>query len=337
MPITWRPATAADLLACLELQPAQRGAGLVGLEAALQVWKRLQRDPFFVSSVFEADPPICGHRLVGFGASVFVSAEFMDAEIAHPRPDINSRLIASVHRGQSVLLTREEIGRANAGGGVDILIPYGTWREEIMSPDEAAEARTAVPMAFTELHAGFRIRRILWETLSGPQERFARSSGVYEAIGEFPELGRVLNLTAREDAFGVPASLANVLFRYNEPVLGLRKADQELLQAALPGGATDVELATALGLKMPAVKARWRSAFARIAEARPNLVEDQHDGEGRGAQKRHRVLAYVREHPEELRPYAGKRPGRRKDTASSGERNRHRALPDAAGVDILSH
>jgi hypothetical protein len=35
----------------------------------------------------------------------------------------------------------------------------------------------------------------------------------------------------------------------------------------------------------------------------PDLVRDAVDHEGRGAQKRHRVLAYVRSHPEELRPF----------------------------------
>lgn len=252
---------------------------------------------------------------MGFGASVFVSAEFMDAEIANPRDDINSRVIASVHAGQPVVLTREETGRANAAEGLDIVILYGVWSEEIMTPDQAAEARTALPTAFIQLQAGYRTRRFLWESASLPQERFARMSGVYRAIGEFPGAGRVLNLCNRDEAVGVPASQANVLFRYAEPVLGLREADQQLLRAA-QSGATDAELAATLRLKMPAVKARWRSALARIAEARPDLVGELKDGTARGSQKRHRVLAYIREHPEELRPYDARHQARSKTKAS---------------------
>jgi hypothetical protein len=282
------------------------GAGLVGPDAALVVWAHLQRDPYFVSAVFEADPPIRGHRLVGFGASVFVSAAFMDAEIATPVADINSRVIASIHTGRSVVLNRAQIGRANAGEGLDVVIPFGIWRHEVMTPDENVEVRTALPMAFTELNAGYQLRRILWETACEPQEQFARLSGVYRAIGVFRESGRVLNLTDRGDAPNIPASLANVMFRYAPPVLGLGEADQELLIAA-QRGATDAELADTLGLTIPAVKARWRSALARIAETRPGLLGDATDRPVRGAQKRHRVLAYVREHPQELRPYAKKR------------------------------
>ena len=35
----------------------------------------------------------------------------------------------------------------------------------------------------------------------------------------------------------------------------------------------------------------------------PDLVRDIESREGRGAQKRHRVLDYMRTHPEELRPF----------------------------------
>ena len=35
-----------------------------------------------------------------------------------------------------------------------------------------------------------------------------------------------------------------------------------------------------------------------------NLYGTLAEGDGRGPQKRHRVVAYVRSHPEELRPYA---------------------------------
>jgi hypothetical protein len=72
--------------------------------------------------------------------------------------------------------------------------------------------------------------------------------------------------------------------------------------AALAGG-TDDEIGRALGLTRDAVKARWRSTLARIGEAMRDLVTDGGIGASRGPQKRHRVIAYVREHFEELRCY----------------------------------
>ena len=106
----------------------------------------------------------------------------------------------------------------------------------------------------------------------------------------------------RESVQGMPGSVGNFLFSVREPALRLRDSDQQLLMAALRG-ATDTELVTELGVKLSAVKARWRSTFARIAEAMPDMVSDVNDHEGRGPQKRHKVLSYLRSHPEELRPY----------------------------------
>jgi hypothetical protein len=305
--MSWRPIREADLLACLAIQPSNQGDKLVGLEAALEVWRGLLRDPFFIAVAFESDPPIGGHSLIGFGASAFVSTEFMGAEIANPRPDINSRIIATVRSGKSVLLTRDELASANAGEGVDSVILYGSWREEILSASESVKVQMLLPSCYTELHAGYRIRRILWETACAHEERFARSSGVYRAIGEFPDLSRALNIMSSVTAAQVAGSLGNVICTYTEPVLRLRQSDQQLLLAA-QNGATDLELTAKLGLRLPAVKARWRSTFARVALVRSDLVNDQDTGNNRGLQKRHGVLAYVREHPEELRPYTWQNP-----------------------------
>jgi hypothetical protein len=303
--MSWRTITEADLPSCLEVRPANLGDELVGREAAVAAWRILVADPFFITAAFEADPSIQGRRIIAFGASAFVSAAFMDAEIAHPQPCINSRIIASVHAGQSVVLTPDQIANANAGAGLDTVILSGSWCHTILSPSESTEVQTLIPMAYIALNAGYRLRRILWETSSETEERFARLSGVYTAIGAFPQAGRVLNLMTQSSVVGVPGSLGNVLFRYADPLLRLREPDRQLLIAA-ERGVTDTELATALGLSLSAVKARWRSIFSRIVEVKPDLVDGGNNGAGRGLQKRHRVLAYVREHPENLRPYAWK-------------------------------
>lgn len=100
----------------------------------------------------------------------------------------------------------------------------------------------------------------------------------------------------------LPGSVANPLFSTAKPVLRLRESDQELLLAALEG-ATDSELARQLGLTLSAIKARWRSIFEKAAKVMSELLEEDVREEIRGSQKRHRVLAYVRNHMEELRPY----------------------------------
>ena len=302
MPIVSRLTTWNDIEAALQIEPKHRGDALVNTPAAMAGWKHMFVSPFFASEVLQSYPPIQGHSLIAFGASVMVLPGFMDDEIAHPRPDINSRIVASIHEGQSVLANRLDVARANAGGGVDVVVLCGVWRDGILSPFERLFVQNALPAGFTECHAGYHIGRIVHETTSPVGREFLAASVVYRAIADFPELGRTIHLMNRESVQSMRASLGNKLFDYHEPVLRLRESDQHLLLAAL-SGQTDAELATSIGVTFSAVKARWRSTFARIEEVMPALVADADDRDGRGAQKRHRVIAYIRTHPEELRPY----------------------------------
>src|SRR3984957_11447339 len=302
MPITSRPATLADIDRCLSIQPLYLGNALVGRRAAVDAWKHLARDGFFASNVLESTSLPLSDRIVGFGASVFLSPAFANAELASPRPDINSRVIASVHSGRSVLATYDEVARGNATVGLDVLVLVGTWRDAIFSQQERQEARTNLASGFVQKHVGYRIRRVFVEAAGQPERDFAGQSIEFRLLAEFPESGRTLFLMTEESVQGIHGSLGNILFKRYKPVLRLRDSDQQLLLAAM-GGATDLELVSEIGVTLSAVKARWRAPFARIAETIPELIPDLDDHEGRGMQKRHRVLDYVRNHPEELRPY----------------------------------
>ena len=61
-------------------------------------------------------------------------------------------------------------------------------------------------------------------------------------------------------------------------------------------------------LSLSAVKKAWSSVYDRAAEHLPDSIlaveeEERRNGD-RGKQKKQRLLAYLREHPEELRPCA---------------------------------
>ena len=78
----------------------------------------------------------------------------------------------------------------------------------------------------------------------------------------------------------------------------------------LLGGGTDKELADALNVSAPTIKKLWLSIHRRIANSIPELVPVRIDFEpehaSRGKEKKRRILAYLREHPEELRPVSRK-------------------------------
>jgi hypothetical protein len=158
--------------------------------------------------------------------------------------------------------------------------------------------------------------KILVEATDAVDLKHGKSTGVHRIVSDFDEFhrcnpnsgwnrDRALFVLDRESALAMTGSIAAILFHPREPVLGLRKEDQQLVAAALKG-LTDVELTEELSLQLSTVKKRWAALYDRVAAANPTLVrgrDDDLDRRIRGPQKRHHLLAYLRQHPEELRPF----------------------------------
>lgn len=293
-----------ELPECLNVKSEHLGHEIVGREKAVTLWAELAKNKAFNAVVIECNPPISGHGIVGFGATVFVTREFAQQEMNRPEPYLNARLLDAVERGQSPVLTEAGIAACNRGDGLDLLLLRGGWLEDILNQEQAMEAATLLAAAFGTVHAGYRMRRILYEVVSDHQRKFLATSGVWRLLAEFKNTTRALFTMTREDAFAISGSLAAPVFQYTEPILQLRPQDQELLLAALDNS-TDEELAVKLDLTIPGVKKRWTALFDRIAQNQRELLPNpgHSDGTARGKQKRHHLLTYVRAHPEELRPY----------------------------------
>ena len=300
----WRPISEADLVTCLEIQPASLGDQIVGRSAALRVWEGLLENPSFLANVIESERPVGRHKIVACGMGVFVTRAFMDREIRNPRPGVNSRIIAAIASGESIVLSRTQIAAGNAGDGLDFVNMYGAWREGVLNPDQLAEVHALLGTSFVEHFAGYRFNRVLKEAIGKSGIALARATGTYRFIAEFKESESALVVATRESVLTAPYSVAAKMYRYQEPVLRLRPAEQKLLAAAL-GGKTDAELSAEIGLSIEAIKKRWMSIFARVDEFKPEILSrSDEESDGRGPQKRHRVVAYIRSHPEELRPFS---------------------------------
>lgn len=235
---------------------------------------------------------------------VFVTTGFADQEIKNPRPGLNSRIIAGIASEESVLLSRAQIGAGNAGGGLDFVNMYGTWRDGIMNDGQLAEVQALLGSSFVEHFAGYRFNRVLKEAVGHSRIAFARATGTYRVVADFPESDSALAVATPDSVSSAPYSVAAALYRYRPPVLRLRPAEQKLLAAAL-AGKTDAELSSDLGLSIEAIKKRWMSIFERVEQFKPGILGPADvDSDGRGPQKRHRVVAYIRTHPEELRPFS---------------------------------
>ena len=300
--MTCRELRVADLPDCLNVRPGHAGDELVGRDSAFEIWTGLLSCRAFKTVVIESSPPVAGHKIVGFGASVFISPEFAASEVNHPRPGLNARLFETIASGKSAVLTDAELRAANLSGGLELLFLTGTWLDGVLNEDQAREVQTSLVFQSLMVHGGYRLNRAMIEVIGASQLEFYESAGVWRRVSEFGGDPRALLVMTKESATSVSSSGAAPLFRYREPALQLRPAEQELLEAALDG-ATDLELAAKLDLTVAAVKRRWLVLFDRIAETQPGLLADTEgpDSQARGKQKRHHLLAHVREHLEEIR------------------------------------
>lgn len=143
----------------------------------------------------------------------------------------------------------------------------------------------------------YPVRKFYGTTQPGPAESFVASP-------------YIVGIT-RELAFVRPGSWMSTLFDYCPPGFGLSRGEQQLLLTALASsGGTDQDLAAVLRLSVPTVKKMWGSAYRRVNACDPDLIPDSTQAESgthdRGREKKRSLLAYVREHPEELRLYSPK-------------------------------
>jgi hypothetical protein len=297
MSVTYRAARADDLPLALSLAPEKSGAVPLSESAALQAWTNLLQEPYFFALVAEAVFPGFTPPIAAFGAVCFVPADFVDQEIAHPSPGLNSRFLQRYLSGKPTVLTRTDVARGNATTGINVLEPFGDLHSAL-TREQASQVLLAFAHARTGLFLGYRFASVIAELAGDIPKQFCRGAG-YPVI-EFPDGRRAFSYLNRDIL--QPGSVAMPYFHYTPPVLNLTEKDQQLLIAALEG-ATDDQLAPRLGLPPATVKARWRSLLARTEQAKPEWQPAHDDATGRGPQRRHRILAYCREHPEELRPY----------------------------------
>jgi hypothetical protein len=177
--------------------------------------------------------------------------------------------------------------------------------------------------AFIEVHQGYLWKEIigmqsespdrlrhtlhtggsLWDPIAG---RY--TAAVDKTLDEIVSTPHVVGITRelerkREGNWG--GSWVGSLFDYHAPILAFSGSEQRLLSCAL-SGATDEQLAGTLGTSLATVKKMWVSIYNRVEDRLPALIPDrlQTDASAgsRGREKRRGLLAYLREHPEELRP-----------------------------------
>jgi hypothetical protein len=323
MTIRWRPMQPRDVPECAEIVAAhpvigpRYGSTLPKLRPA---WSRILGSEAVIMVVFEE---IKGTRstICGAGVAVFVHDEFLDELKMRPfwiGPELAKRIVG----GASPILSDNQFRKANSSCGLN----HVTW-EGIVRPDfeENSELRRKLANALIMEQRGL----FLNEAIANQMDSVERLRWTLEvgALVWDPQAASYVNRAAkdphkfvknphivgisREAEARRPGTWVGAIFEYSPPRCGFSFSEQRLLSAAL-AGATDQELSSNLAISISTVKKNWISIYKRAAFSLPEIVPgDSSTADGtaeRGKEKRRYLLAYLREHPEELRPHSRKRP-----------------------------
>lgn len=266
-----------------------------------------------VDYVRDAESP---PEFAAFGISGFVSEACAGAYLASPTPHFAVELLHRASLGQTPFLSYEEIAEANAGEGVALFPLLWLQRSYDVADPEARILLGLGQQALLGRHRGYRLARILKEApahlsstfLSGGFREHCRLP-VGAPLSYFPgvplkEEYSVFDIT-RVDLEGKwPGTAVAHLFMHQPPRCAFTRAEQQVLVRAADG-LTDAKIAEGLGATVNAISMHWRSIYARVSKNAPSVLRSEEcSNRSRGQEKRRLVIAFVNEHPEELRPYA---------------------------------
>ena len=190
-------------------------------------------------------------------------------------------------REETLFLSPKQVATANGSGDLALVHLGGCPDEKDFGLPRGFEVHRMAFSFFMTVHAGYRISEFWQENLLAEASLHAESMGMSE-VKRAGGVGRLFCFS-RADAAAKPGAQLAYLMKYPPPRLGFTQPQQRLLELALLDYA-DAAAAEELGISSEAVRKRWRAIHSR------------HEF-GEGKDQRRGLLAYVRQHLEELRPW----------------------------------
>ncbi|MGB8910414.1 MAG: hypothetical protein WCC84_16850, partial [Candidatus Cybelea sp.] len=236
-------------------------------EALRAMWTEIIRSKCGVTNV-AAD--VEQSSIIHFFFAVFVSDGRADEYHQCRHPSIARRLLAEWVAGERPFLHADEIARANAGSGLNlVLMQYGGRRGDprahIANYEGSRRAirgwdlRTFTVEKFTEPHHDDRGwgRSLGYRVLEYPPDEL-RAAGFAKDRAPF------LWAATRRDAEFNPGYATALLFKtYAAPRFAFTPGEQRVLGLALDG-ATDSSVARAVGISESAVKKHFRTVYEKV-------------------------------------------------------------------------
>jgi DNA-binding CsgD family transcriptional regulator len=284
-----------------------------------RLWLRLIREKTGVPPhvITDASSP---SRVAHFGTMAFVDDERADRYHDLTSPKIGYSMAEELEAGGHPFLRRADVADANARGGVNLVVLHHG--SDPRYEESIERLRAASYEIARRYFTGWNLRSYTNEVFGRNPERDGKQMG--EALGfrvlrytsaQLHEAGIPEDkapwvwLATRQDALAKPAvlPLAMLFLSFSVPKFGFSMVEQDALNLALEGF-TDEAIAQTMGASLSTIKKRFRAVYDKVQDKMgddrgPEPLSRFNDG-ARGLETRRRLLNYLREHPEELRPYA---------------------------------
>ena len=334
MPLQWRPMKPNDVARCAKIIAAYPVIGRrygLAIKDLARAWLHLLGSQAMTTAVFE-EVEKGRVILAGVGVGVFVRDEFVRELKSQPQFWFGPELVKRALRANSPVLSDREVREANSGEGLNELV----W-ETLPQPAfaERSEIYHLMGRAYIEIHRGFRLKEMITSQAESPQRlewaidagglcwdpkaaRYVKS--IKKGREEFSRSPHIVGIT-RELERGRAGSWVGTLFDYQPPRFYFSASEQRMLMRCMSNNTgTNSALARDLNLSLPTVKKMWLSIYGRVATSVPGwMAEDSRPSADsrRGKEKRRLLLAYLQDHPEELRPVLRRSNGQKPRQTSS--------------------
>jgi hypothetical protein len=309
-----RPLAVADIDECMQLWPRWISPDDALRQAAPALLAGLIDEPALISGVMEDVALPLGQRIQAWGLTM-VLPQWLTQELgmdSQPRPYTSKAVYDALLDGLLQPMSDREIGIANARGETEMMILHYTQRQHDVSDPYVSAVVAMANDTYRLFHDGYGLRSIYYET-NGLSRAIAVAAGFQpcsqrdaESLATLPaELRPQFLKLGRDHArTQMPGTPARNSFESQPPLFRFSPTQRRLLWLALFDESDEV-LMRALDVSVHGLKKLWRGIYERVEDASPDFF-----GEGtpdtddrRGPEKRRQVLAYVRQRPEEVRPW----------------------------------
>lgn len=286
-------------------------------DALPDLWRRILDEPAVTTTVMEDMALPAGQRIQGWGYAFVVPEPWIEREQLDSQPEAFAmrRLLAGILDGSFELLSDAEIGVVNAQGRLRYFNFY-TQRRRVLDDPYVQSVFNIANEAFRTSTSGYNTHTMYFETSAREAPAveaagFSRYAYANERTleGLSPDARPAfLRVTRSQARSSLPGTSVRHVFEHHPPLFRFSASQRRLLWFALFND-SDASLTQRLDVSVHGLKKLWRGIYDRIEDRMPEFFGDAGaaDDGRRGPEKRRQVLAYVRQRPEELRPWAQER------------------------------